>query len=241
MTVGTWDPKRASELENALVASGRPRVRKAILTDFDLSAHLQDSDYFAADHARSLSGSPYFYSTPYKYTQSSLGDGRAHVCSLTGSMSASEPYLQSPLDDLWAFLYNAVWATLLEVLPMSNQKIIWRLQLRSRSVGEREGTIKRITQVQDFQKKFPPMLRAMAPVIEDWLSALDQMEEAWQRQQQKASTTGGVGFADFNHLAYSGVQDFIRIFTNHRERLAGVGDDIPVSFEILWQLGGTTA
>ncbi|KAJ7803017.1 hypothetical protein B0H14DRAFT_3154697 [Mycena olivaceomarginata] len=55
VTVGTWHPKRASELENALVASGRPRICKAILTDFDLSAYLQD--YFAADHsdARSLS------------------------------------------------------------------------------------------------------------------------------------------------------------------------------------------
>ncbi|KAJ7889100.1 hypothetical protein B0H14DRAFT_3855828 [Mycena olivaceomarginata] len=215
VTVGTWDPKRASELENALVASGRPRVCKAILTDFDLSAYLQN--YFAADHsdARSLSGTVEFMSVR-----------------LREAFSASEPYLQSPLDDLWAFFYTAVWATLFhtrrpstEVLPMSSQEITWRLHLRSRSADEREGTIKRIVQVKDFQKQFPPMLRAMAPVFKDWLSALDQMEDAWTDQQHKASTTGGVGLPDFNHLAYSGVQDFIRIFTNHRERLAGAGDD----------------
>ncbi|KAJ7883666.1 hypothetical protein B0H14DRAFT_3857259 [Mycena olivaceomarginata] len=215
VTVGTWDPKRASELENALVASGRPRVCKAILTDFDLSAYLQD--YFAADHsdARSLSGTVEFMSVR-----------------LREAFSASEPYLQSPLDDLWAFFYTAVWATLFharrpstEVLPMSSQEMTWRLHLRSRSADEREGTIKRIVQVKDFQKQFPPMLRAMAPVLKDWLSALDQLEDAWTDRQHKASTTGGVGLPDFNHLAYSGVQDFIHIFTNHRERLAGAGDD----------------
>ncbi|KAJ7751526.1 hypothetical protein DFH07DRAFT_1032410 [Mycena maculata] len=213
VTVGTWDPKRASELGNALVASGRPRVCKAILTDFDLSADLQD--YFAADHsARPLSGTVEFMSVR-----------------LREAFSASEPYLQSPLDDLWAFFYTTVWATLFharrpstEVLPMSSQEITWRLHLRSRSADEREGTIKRIVQVKDFQKQFPPMLRAMAPVFKDWLSALDQMEDAWTIRQHKASTTGGVGLPDFNHLAYSGVQDFIRIFTNHRERLAGAGD-----------------
>ncbi|KAJ6562930.1 hypothetical protein B0H10DRAFT_2116691 [Mycena sp. CBHHK59/15] len=167
VTVGTWDPKRALELKNALVVSGRPRVCKAILTDFDLSAYLQD--YFAADHS----------------------DARSLSCLRTLSTI--------PLDDLWAFFYTAVWATLFharrpstEVLPMSSQEITWRLHLR-------------IVQVKDFQKQFPPMLRAMAP--------------------HKASTTGGVGLPDFNHLAYSGVQDFIRIFTNHRERLARAGDD----------------
>ncbi|KAJ6605015.1 hypothetical protein B0H10DRAFT_2229227 [Mycena sp. CBHHK59/15] len=139
---------------------------------------------------------------------------------------------QSPLDDLWAFFYTAVGATLFharrpstEVLPMSSQEITWRLHLRSRSADECEGAIKRIVQVKDFQKQFPPMLRAMAPVFKDWLSALDRMEDAWTDRQHKASTTGGVGLPDFNHLAYSGVQDFIRIFTNHRERLARAGDD----------------
>ncbi|KAJ7507201.1 hypothetical protein B0H11DRAFT_194572 [Mycena galericulata] len=215
VTVGTCDPKRASELEAALVVSGRPRVCKAILTDFDLSAYLQD--YFAADHndARSLSGTVEFMSVR-----------------LREAFSASDPYLQSPLDDLWAFFYTAVWATVFhahrpstEVLPMSSREITWRLHLRSRSADEREGTVKRIVQVKDFEKQLPSMLRAMAPVFKDWLSALDQMEDAWEYRQHNASTTGGVGLPDFNHLAYSGVMEFIRIFTDHRERLAGAGGD----------------
>ncbi|KAJ7803018.1 hypothetical protein B0H14DRAFT_2890026, partial [Mycena olivaceomarginata] len=123
-----------------------------------------------------------------------------------------------------------VWATLFharrpstDLLPLSSQEITWRLHIRSRSADEREGTIRAIIKVQDFQTQFPPMLRAMAPVLKDWLSALDQMDDAWTARQYQASTTGGVGLPDFNHLAYSGVQDFIRIFTNHRERLAGAG------------------
>ncbi|KAJ7856506.1 hypothetical protein B0H14DRAFT_3864980 [Mycena olivaceomarginata] len=173
-TADTWDPKRASELEKALVIFGRPHICKAILTDFDLSAYLQD--YFTAEHgdARSLSGTVEFIT---------------------------------------------------DLLPLSSQEITWRLHIRSRSADEREGTIRAIIKVQDFQTQFPPMLRAMAPVLKDWLSALDQMDDAWTARQYQASTTGGVGLPDFNHLAYSGVQDFIRIFTNHRERLAGAGHD----------------
>ncbi|KAJ7811354.1 hypothetical protein B0H14DRAFT_3479810 [Mycena olivaceomarginata] len=144
----TWDPDRASELEKALVGFGRPQVCKAILTDFDLSAYLQD--YFSPNQraARSLSGTVEFMSVR-----------------LRAAFSASEPYLQSPLDDLWAFFYTAVWATLFharrprtDVLPISSQEMEWGLQLGSRSAAEREGTIRAIVKVQDFQTQFPPML-----------------------------------------------------------------------------------
>ncbi|KAJ7479312.1 hypothetical protein B0H11DRAFT_2280857 [Mycena galericulata] len=187
VTVGTWDPERASELKAALVASGRPRVCKAILTDFDLSAYLQD--YFAADHsdARSLSGTVEFMSVR-----------------LREAFSASERYLQSPLDDLWAFFYTAVWATVFhahrpstEVLPMSSQEITWRLNLRSRSADEREGTVKRIVQVKDFEEQLPSMLRAMAPVFKDWQSALDRMQDAWDLDSDQYFAFIGEYYAKF--------------------------------------------
>ncbi|KAJ7726196.1 hypothetical protein B0H14DRAFT_2410483, partial [Mycena olivaceomarginata] len=131
---------------------------KAILTDFDLSAYLQD--YFLQTNA-----------LPGRYR---LVQGTVEFMSvrLRAAFSASEPYLQSPLDDLWAFFYTAVWATLFharrprtDVLPISSQEMEWGLQLRSRSAAEREGTIRAIVKVQDFQTQFPPMLRAMAPLL----------------------------------------------------------------------------
>ncbi|KAJ7848363.1 hypothetical protein B0H14DRAFT_899118 [Mycena olivaceomarginata] len=89
--LGTRDSKRASAVINAMVGLGRPRVCKAILTDFDLSAYLKD--YFRTDHndTRSLSGTVEFMSIP-----------------LRNAFSASEPYLQSPLDDLWAFFLETL-------------------------------------------------------------------------------------------------------------------------------------
>ncbi|KAJ7232985.1 hypothetical protein B0H12DRAFT_1144545 [Mycena haematopus] len=197
-------------LEHALNGFGRPQVCKAILTDFDLSAHLQN--YFSVDHsdARTLSGTVEFMSIR-----------------LREAFTGSKPYLQSPLDDLWAFFYTVVWATVFhahrpstEVLPISDEELKWRLHLRSRSVDEREGTIKSILRVKVFQQQFPPMLLSMVPILKDWISALEEMEDAWVHREHEASATGGIGLSDFNHLAYTGVLDFIHVFADHRERLA---------------------
>ncbi|KAK6971299.1 hypothetical protein R3P38DRAFT_3242763 [Favolaschia claudopus] len=190
-------------------------VAVSYLDRFDLSACMQDYFTAARADARSLSGTVEFMSVR-----------------LRAALDASQPYLQSPLDDLWAFFYTTVWATLfhaqrpsMDLLPLSSQELAWRLHVRSRSADEREGAIRAIIKVQDFQRQFPPILRTMAPVLKDWHSALDQMDDVWTARQYQASTTGGVGLPDFNHLAYSGVLEFIGIITKHRDRLAGQGGD----------------
>ncbi|KAK6988837.1 hypothetical protein R3P38DRAFT_3442984 [Favolaschia claudopus] len=171
VTLGTWDPKRASEVESAVIALGRPRGCKAILTDFDLSACMQDYFTAARADARSLSGTVEFMSVR-----------------LRAALDASQPYLQSPLDDLWAFFYTTVWATLfhaqrpsMDLLPLSSQELAWRLHI--------------------FKDSSLRYFEPMAPVLKDWHSALDQMDDVWTARQYQASTTGGVGLPDFNHLA----------------------------------------
>ncbi|KAF8204278.1 hypothetical protein K438DRAFT_2098551 [Mycena galopus ATCC 62051] len=208
-TAGTRDPQLAANLEKALDdAFGRPRVCKAILTDFDLSAHLLD--YFTANHSvRSLSGTDEFMSR-----------------GLRAAYDASEPYLQSPLDDLWAFFYTTVWATIFHTrrpheLPISSQEASWRKGTRSRLVTERDGSVAAIVKVRAFQKQFPWMLRAMAPVLADWIAYLDEMDLEWETRLYDASTEDGspIDLPDFNHLAYTGVQGFVRIFAKHRADL----------------------
>ncbi|KAJ7223091.1 hypothetical protein GGX14DRAFT_657162 [Mycena pura] len=211
----TRDSQRASEVEEALFRCGKPRVCKAILSDFDRSVYL--SDYFAADHsdARVLSGTFEFMSVRSRR-----------------AFKDSKPYLQSPLDDLWAFFHSTVWATLfhahrpsIDVLPMSRLEMDWQLHLGSPMIYMREGVIWDIIGANYFYGDFPPMLRAMAPFFKNWITALEQMEADWRLRQHNARTAarGGIGIPDFNHLAYSGVLDYVHIFTNHRERLvAGV-------------------
>ncbi|KAJ7752268.1 hypothetical protein B0H14DRAFT_2980493, partial [Mycena olivaceomarginata] len=151
---------------------------------------------------------------------------------LRNAFSASEPYLQSPLDDLWAFFYTAVWATLFhahrpsaEVLAMSNQEIRWGLQVRSPSAQERDGAIREIIVVKTYHTHLPLMLRTMAPVLKDWMSVLDGMADTWMDRQHEASEAGGIALPDFNNLAYTGVLEVIRIFTKHRDDLGGGRDD----------------
>ncbi|KAK6971917.1 hypothetical protein R3P38DRAFT_2813303 [Favolaschia claudopus] len=158
VTLGTWDPKRASEVE------------VLYLDRFDLSACMQD--YFTAARADARSLSLWMrHNLIYNHL------------SMTFGPSSTPPF--------WATLFHAQRPSM-DLLPLSSQELAWRLHVRSRSADEREGAIRAIIKVQDFQRQFPPILRTMAPVLKDWHSALDQMDDVWTARQYQASTTGGV-------------------------------------------------
>jgi hypothetical protein len=59
------------------------------------------------------------------------------------------------------------------------------------------------------------MLRGMAPVLKEWGAGL----EGWEVRKYEGRTEGGVGLADFDELAYTGVLKVIRVVGEYRERV----------------------
>jgi hypothetical protein len=139
---------------------------------------------------------------------------------IRGAMKSEDPYLHSPLDDMYSFFYVAVWATLWNTKKgHTKREDIWRRDLRSQDA--REAMVLDLLD-QRHRKVIPyaPIIVGMLPVLDDWwikLSALSRSSSANLDEDQ-----GILCLAYFDQLAYHGVADFVQIVKEHCQHIQTV-------------------
>ena len=134
-------------------------------------------------------------------------------------MKLGEPYLQSPLDDLWSFFWTALWATLFNHhhRGQTRREVAWRNQLCSEWMS-REDVVHAINNdiTIENREECSSILWAMAPLFRQWHLFLSEMQRRWGQdmfnmKKEKKGSTDYVML--FNKYAYSGVLQIVHILS----------------------------
>lgn len=132
-----------------------------------------------------------------------------------------QKYLQSPLDDLWAFFHTMVWATLFnfttsaENLGVVEQE--WRTQI-AHTEDYRTAALVAICERIELEafNDLSSILQGMLPVIDGWRTALNKAKIQWKKMDNKLKATSSrqLEKSDFDLVAYKGILDFARVLNN---------------------------
>ncbi|KAH7098462.1 hypothetical protein BKA62DRAFT_713225 [Auriculariales sp. MPI-PUGE-AT-0066] len=180
------------ELSATLADLGVSDKCTAIITDFDLSTRM---DQPSKSHGF-LSGTREFMSSD-----------------LFRAVERQQPYLQSVVDDLWAFFNVAVWVIL----------FTWRVEIRQ-EYEKRDGAqaeivngawLRRAKKSKDQAKlnEYSDLLKAFLPVLQDWhakLKTLDSLDD---------SPLDSAEGLQHQILAAECVRDFAGYLLKHRSSL----------------------
>ncbi|KAH7098451.1 hypothetical protein BKA62DRAFT_713202 [Auriculariales sp. MPI-PUGE-AT-0066] len=192
------------ELSATLADLGVSDKCTAIITDFDLSTRM---DQPSKSHGF-LSGTREFMSTY-----------------LLRAVQRREPYLQSVVDDLWAFFNVAVWVILFSdaFAGKSVAEEAWRVEIRQ-EYQKRDGAqaeiidgawLRRAKKHPDQAKlnEYSDLLKAFLPVLQDWhtkLKTLDSLDD---------SPLDSAEGLQHQILAAECVRDFASYLLKHRSSL----------------------
>ncbi|KAH8826852.1 hypothetical protein DL96DRAFT_1604547 [Flagelloscypha sp. PMI_526] len=122
------------------------------------------------------------------------------------------PYVQSPLDDLWAFFYAMAWGTLFNhriQSELSTQERAWQRQIRG-TRSERDGVVTRMCRK---SLKWPAILQSMSLVLREWRSRL----RYWTRVFQLLEAH--VGLQNYEFVAHQGAVDLMEIMSKYEGTL----------------------
>jgi len=143
--------------------------------------------------------------------------------SLRKAVNNSEPYIQSPVDEMHSFLWTAMWATLFNVkhLGKSSDEVEWRDCLRG-DIDKRESVAVDIL-VGKVQRnnEYSPLLRSMIPVLKGWRDKLFSLDDDWDLMWGQQGSDPVSKKLLFHRFAFRGVMDFVGVVMNEREALQG--------------------
>jgi len=136
-----------------------------------------------------------------------------------------QPYLQSPVDDIFSFFYSALWATLwnenIEEIPSELET--WRQKVRGTS-DNREAVIHDLVD-ERFNIDLPKIVRDMNPLLQEWHKGLDALVSDWidiyrGDPEKFASRFPPDKLLEFDIFAYRGVLLFAELALKHKARLS---------------------
>ncbi|KIY61023.1 hypothetical protein CYLTODRAFT_460202 [Cylindrobasidium torrendii FP15055 ss-10] len=188
---------------------------RAVWSDGDMAANMDG--YFERPRNKSeISGTIEFMSTK-----------------LRKCMNKDEPYIHTPLDDLYSFLYTMLWATLNNKGRLPDEKaeigdeLRWRQRLRSTDEFTRDGVVR--DYMIEFLKvgKYSPMVRSLQPFFAAWVPKLDQLYQEGRSAEDTLSSDedadivarGQAVFDMYKHLAFCGVAEYFELVIKYRESL----------------------
>ncbi|THU84726.1 hypothetical protein K435DRAFT_687003, partial [Dendrothele bispora CBS 962.96] len=196
--------EKAKELEELAQEFKITTVCKAFLSDCDMAAELKG--YFEGNkHEGSLSGTAEFMNQ-----------------SLRRAVEEQLSYLQSPVDDMYSFLWTALWCTLFNTHECgeSIQEKQWRKELQG-SLSDRVSVLTEVVKGGTEKiKTISSIVRDMIPLLRDWKKSLDDLSIEWKEEWPKVEE----GEADekllvFHRFAFCGILNFTELVKRYEPQL----------------------
>ncbi|KLO14766.1 hypothetical protein SCHPADRAFT_299202 [Schizopora paradoxa] len=192
----------AAELERKVTDDLRVTKKcRAIISDGDLAAYIPT--YFTKEHGHGeLSGTTEFMSP-----------------SVIAAVARGGRYLHKPIDDMYSFLFVALWATVLHPKSRGTKpsEAAWKHHLLNNARIEVLNEWKReyFFDEEDEDGTYSHLVLAIRPILREWVHALDHLDQEFTRAIRNKDPLLGNPLLLYDEYAYRGVTLFVDILIKH--------------------------
>jgi hypothetical protein len=143
---------------------------------------------------------------------------------LLNALIDEEPYLQTPIDDLWSFYYVGQWAATYNNESLDTKKI---LRLRKNLVGtlnDREAATIKVTSRRGLKASdYGTFLANSQSVLAPWYSQLEELSIAWEKDtgdlKPETEDRYEVYYTLFKEYTKRGVLEYLRLLVKEYSSL----------------------
>ena len=181
--------KAVKELQDLLTAVDTDTTTRAVVIDGDLAAFLDEYFKDNANRKRgALSVSTVLLFVVLWPNDAQRGTTEFQSTKVHEAKAASEPYLQSPIDDAFSFFYVFIWHVLFNDKDqgVTKKEDLWRCQVRG-TFEEREFVANQKIPRASEDKALAIIVQRVSLGTGEWYNGLNHLDESWSKLEAAPS------------------------------------------------------